>query len=528
MENRLSIQARKISSKGSKGAEPPIFEMIEEDASAPGKSAPIAIVDIGSNSVRLVAYEKLSRAPRPILNEKALCALGDGVATTGRLQDAGIKKALAALRRFRVLNDILGVGEIHVIATAAAREAENGAQFLAAASEAIGAKVSLLSGSREAELSAQGVISGISKPDGIVGDLGGGSLELIDVKGGHLGKGTSLPLGGLSLMDASKQSPKAAVKIVRDALAGTPILEKLGGRAFYAVGGTWRALAKLHMGQRNYPLRVMHGYVIPAQEASDFAGLVERVNSDALVAIESVNAARRPLLAYGAVVLDEIIRRAKPSSIVISTNGVREGLLYEMLDREQRREDPLITAAEEFNLLLSRAPRHAEDLRAWTDAFMKSTHFEENAEERRLRHVACLLADVNWRAHPDYRSEESLNLVENVSFTGVDHPGRSFLALTASYRYQGLDQDVSSLLRALLSSRMLDKARILAASMRVAALVSGAMAGVLPRTPLTCTKTKLILTLPNDLSDLACDRLFNRLKQLARLIGRDPIITIAG
>lgn len=489
---------------------------------------PVAIVDIGSNSVRLVAYESLTRSPRPIFNEKSLCALGNGVASTGRLPKAGIEKALAALRRFRVLADIMGVSDLHVIATAAARDASNGGEFLAAAEQAIGAPISLLSGDREAELSAQGVVSGINKPDGVVGDLGGGSLELIDVKGAHLGKGATLPLGGLTLMDASGRSPRAAVKIARDALAKSRILDRLVGRTFYAVGGTWRALAKLHMSQRHYPLNVMHGYVIPAQDAADFAGLVERVDTETLISIDSVSMARRPLLAYGAVVLEEVIRRAQPKEIVISTSGVREGLLYEMLQGTQRQEDPLLVAAEEFNQLFSRAPRHAEDLCAWTDRFMKSTHLEETIEERRLRHAACFLTDVNWRAHPDYRSEESLNLVENTSFTGVDHPGRSFLVLTMSYRYLGLDADVSPQIRALVSSRMLDKARILAAASRLAYLLSGAMPDVLPRAPVACVKSKVVLTLPGDLADLASERLYSRLKQLGRLIGREPVIAVAG
>jgi exopolyphosphatase/guanosine-5'-triphosphate,3'-diphosphate pyrophosphatase len=165
-------------------------------------AAPVAIIDVGSNSVRLVVYEYMSRSPRPIFNEKSLCALGKGVATTGQLPKGGVEKALAALRRFRVLSDIMGVSSLHVLATAAARDASNGAEFLASAAAAIGAPITLLSGGREAELSAYGVISGITKPDGVVADLGGGSLELIDVKGAHAGKGSSLPLGGLTLMDA--------------------------------------------------------------------------------------------------------------------------------------------------------------------------------------------------------------------------------------------------------------------------------------------------------------------------------------
>jgi exopolyphosphatase / guanosine-5'-triphosphate,3'-diphosphate pyrophosphatase len=500
-----------------------------QEAAAPTQPRePVAIVDVGSNSVRLVVYECLSRSPRPIFNEKSLCALGLGVATTGRLPKAGVEKALAALRRFRVLSDIMGVSLPHVLATAAARDAVNGAEFLAAAAEAIGAPVTLLSGEREAELSAHGVIAGINRPDGVAGDLGGGSLELIDVKGAHAGKGTSLPLGGLTLMDVSGRSPRAAVKIVRKALAGSRIAERLAGRTFYAVGGTWRALAKLHMSQRNYPLAVTHGYVIPATDAADFAGLVERANTETLISIDAVSAARRPFLAYGAVVLDEIIQRARPREVMISVTGVREGLLYQMLDTAERQEDPLLVAAAQFNRLFSRAPGHAEELSDWTGSFIKSMHVEESPEERRLRHAACLLADVNWRAHPDHRNEESINIVENAAFLGVDHPGRSFLALAASYRYLGLDADVSPQIRALVSARMLDRARILAAATRAAYAISGAMSGVLPRTPLICVRDKLILALPQALADLASERLQNRLKQLGRLIGREPVTTIAG
>ncbi|MCI0600454.1 MAG: Ppx/GppA family phosphatase [Beijerinckiaceae bacterium] len=488
---------------------------------------PIAIVDVGSNSVRLVVYESLSRSPRPIFNEKSLCALGTGVITTGRLPPAGVEKALAALRRFRVLSDIMGVPAVHVLATAAARDASNGAEFLAAAEDAIGAPVTLLPGDREAQLSAYGVISGVMNPDGVVGDLGGGSLELTEVKGAQAGTGTSLPLGGLTLMDASGRSPRAAVKIVREALASSRIAERLAGRTVYAVGGTWRALAKLHMCQRNYPLAVTHGYVIPASEAADFAGLVERANADTLFSIAAVSAARRPLLAYGAVVLDEIIRRARPREVMFSATGMREGVLYEMLDVEQRRQDPLLVAAAQFDQIFSRAPGHASELCDWTDGLMRSMDAEESADERRLRHAACLLADVNWRAHPDHRHQESLNIIENAAFLGADHPGRSFLALVASYRYLGIDADVSPKIRALVSARMLEKARILAAAARAAFVVSGAMPGVLQTTPIHCSRTQVILTLPKRFADLASEKLQNRMTQLGRLIRREPAISIA-
>ena len=203
-----------------------------------------------------------------------------------------------------------------------------GPQFLNRAERVLGCKIELLSGQREARLSALGVISSIYKADGVVGDLGGGSLELTDVRDGECAPGVTLPLGGLSLMDLSERSPKKAAKIVRERLATVKALQGLPGRTFYAVGGTWRALARLHMRQRQYPMNVMHNYVIPSRDALEFAALVERIEADALLSIESVSSARRPLLAYGAAVLEEIIRQSNPKEIVVSALGVREGLIY--------------------------------------------------------------------------------------------------------------------------------------------------------------------------------------------------------
>jgi exopolyphosphatase / guanosine-5'-triphosphate,3'-diphosphate pyrophosphatase len=273
---------------------------------------------------------------------------------------------------------------------------------------------------------------------------------------------------------------------------------------------------------------VMHNYAIPTRDALDFAKLVERIEAEALISIESVSSARRPLLAYGAVVLDEIIRQANPKEIVISALGVREGLLYDALKPAERAEDPLISAARQFNLLRSRAPAHAEELFEWTSQFLASTHLEESADETRLRHAACLLSDIAWRAHPDYRGEQSYDLVANAAFVGIDHPSRAFLALAASYRHVASDQQVSPHARSLVSARQLDRARILGAAMRVAYIVSAAMPGVLPRTPMLAEKGRITLTLPSDLAALNSDRLQTRLRQFARLIGGDPDIRTLG
>lgn len=501
--------------------------MSEPPAQGRLPGTPVAIVDIGSNSVRLVAYESHSRAPSPTFNEKALCGLGRGVATSGLLPEDGVAKALSALQRFRVLCDTMRISDVRSIATAAVRDAVNGPQFLSLAERAVGSRIDLLSGQQEARFSALGVASSIHGADGLVGDLGGGSLELTEVRNGEAGAGTTLPLGGLSLMDLSERSPKKAAKIVRETLSNVKLLQSLSGRTFYAVGGTWRALARLHMRQRQYPMNVMHNYVIPSRDALEFVRLVERIEADALMAIEAVSSARRPLLAYGAAVLEEIIRIAGPKEVVISALGVREGLLYAQLPKKVQAEDPLIVSAREFNRLRSRAPAHAEELFAWTSNLFASSRLDEDDDDVRLRHAVCLLSDIAWRSHPDYRGTQAYDLVANAAFISVDHPSRAFLALAAAYRHLSNEELVRPQSRSLVSARQLDRARIIGAAMRVAYNISAAMPGVLPRAPMICEKNRVVLTLPSELAALSSERLQSRMRQFARLIGGDPEVRAA-
>jgi exopolyphosphatase / guanosine-5'-triphosphate,3'-diphosphate pyrophosphatase len=486
---------------------------------------PIAVFDIGSNSVRLVAYEGLTRSPTPIFNEKVLAGLGREVQTTGLLAPDAVEKALGALMRFRALCGTMGVERMWAIATAACRDARNGRAFIAEAQRICGTKIDVLSGRREAELSALGVVSGIYKPDGIVGDLGGGSLELSDVLGHRIRPAVTLPLGGLALQDISARSLKNAARIAERSLADVRILKEGRGRTFYAVGGTWRALGRLHMWQTGYPLHVMHGYVIPAKEAMEFLRLVQRVDPSTLSQIEIVADARRPLLAYAAVVLEHIVRIGQPKQVMMSALGVREGLLYSLLGNKERKRDALIAAAQELNVLRSRSPRHGEELADWAEEFMASTGIDETAEEKRLRHAACLLGDIGWRAHPDYRGEQSLNVIAHAAFVGVDHPGRAYLALAVYFRHVGLaDDEISPHVRELATTRMIYRARILGAAMRVAYLVSAAMPGVLPHAPMKVERGRLKLKLKGRYAALEGERVFARLRQLARLVGREPVL----
>jgi exopolyphosphatase/guanosine-5'-triphosphate,3'-diphosphate pyrophosphatase len=486
---------------------------------------PIAVIDIGSNSVRVVIYEGLARSPTPIFNEKVLAGLGREVQSTGLLNADAVDKALEALRRFRALADTAGVRKLWVLATAACRDASNGRAFIAKAARICRTEVDVLSGRREAHYSALGVVSGIHRPDGIVGDLGGGSLELVDVHGTRVKSGVTLPLGGLALQDIAEKSLKKAEKIVRQTLDDVPALAAGEGRTFYAVGGTWRALARLHMWQTGYPLHVMHGYRLRAREALEFSRLAHRIDPDMLSSIEVVNDARRPLLGYAALVLEHAVRLARPKHVVFSALGVREGLLYSLLDPQERARDGLLAAAGDLNLLRSRSPANGEELIHWTDRFMATSGLDETADERRYRHAACLLADIGWRAHPDYRGAQSLNIIAHAAFVGIDHPGRAYLALAVFFRHAGLiDEELSPRLRELVSPRMLDRARVLGAALRVGYLVSAAMPGILPRAPMIVERGRLVLRLEGDLAALAGERLLNRLRQLARLVGREPVM----
>ncbi len=493
------------------------------------RASSVAVIDIGSNSIRLVVYEALARSLMPVFNEKTLCGLGREVQSTGLLAPDAVTKALTALRRFRALCKIQQVGRVHAIATAACRDASNGPDFIARAERICGVPIEVLSGPREAKLSALGVVSGIHKPDGIVGDLGGGSLELIDVRGSAVRSGVTLPLGSLALQDLSHKSLKRAERIVKNDLSQAAQLKTGAGRTFYAVGGTWRALARIHIIQSGYPLGVMHGYSIPSAEALAFARKLRRLAAANMLAnIEAVADARRPLLTYGALVLEYIVRIAKPKTITFSTFGVREGLLYSMLPDRERARDGLLCAAQELNELLSRSARHAKELIEWTDRFVRVVKLRESDEERRLRHAACLLSDIGWRVHPDHRGEQTLTQIINGNFGDVSHQGRAFVGLSVFYRYAGLSEENQppEIIQDLVSASMLERARVLGAAFRVAHLISAARPGVLPATHFRNEGRNLMLVFEHRMVDLVADRVGGRFRQLARLVGRSGSIIV--
>jgi exopolyphosphatase / guanosine-5'-triphosphate,3'-diphosphate pyrophosphatase len=494
----------------------------------PPRFRPMAVVDIGSNSVRLVVYDGLRRAPSPVFNEKILCGLGRGVALTGELAAGPVDRALAALQRFRALCRQIEVTQIIAVATAAVREASNGGEFVARAERALGASITVLTGSKEADLTARGVISGIPHADGVVGDLGGGSLELVEVSQGKIHAATTLPLGPLRLIDLSGGRIGDARTIVDKALDGCDLLDRLHGRDFYAVGGAWRNLARMHMVQNAHPLTILHHYTVPREDFRSVAKLVAGLSPTSLHAIRAVARSRAETLPYGALVLERILARAKARSVVVSVFGVREGLMYASLKKSKRDADPLLSACWDFARRYARSPAHELELRDWTDRIFGVEALQETASERRLRHAACMLADISWRTSPDYRGSRAVTVISQASFVGVDHPGRAFLALAVFYRYEGPNSDSAprELVR-LVDEATLQRARQLAAAMRLAYVLTAAMTGVLPIIGLeyVCDRT-LRLKLPESLADLRGEPVDKRLAQLAHLLGRTPLLAL--
>lgn len=494
---------------------------------SPPRNKPVAVVDIGSNSVRLVVYDGLRRSASPLFNEKLLCGLGKGVALTGMLSETAMQRALSELKRFRALCRQMGVRAIYSVATAASREARNGESFIKRAEAVLGCEIDILSGRQEAQYSALGVMAGIPHADGLVGDLGGGSLELIDIRDGAIRDGITLPIGPLRLIDLSGGSMKAARRIVDEALESTPLIQQLAGRDFYAVGGTWRNLGKLHMAQNHYPLNVLHHYRMSREAARSVADLVSGLSPASLKDIRTVSRSRSDTLPYGAMVLERLLDLSRARGVVVSVFGLREGLLFSKLKKHKRDSDALLAAAWDFTRRYARSPQHELELCDWTDTLVSSAGMKETEEERRLRHAACLLADIGWRAHPDYRGSRSLTMISQASFVGIDHPGRLFLALAVFYRYEGPESDNApkEFVR-LVDDESLNKARFIAAALRLAYVISAAMPGLLPRIALEQSGKALLLTLPKKNADLMGERIEKRLAELADIMGLSPRVTV--
>jgi len=476
----------------------------------------LAVIDIGSNSIRLVVFDGLKRVSTPLFNEKVICRLGRELHLTGRLPEQAMDMAYTNLVRFVRMAEGLELEEISLLATAAARNAENGPEFIAELERRCGRPVRLLSGDEEARLSALGVVSGVPDATGLMGDLGGGSLELVSLNGGELGPSATLDLGPLRFLDLARENRKAVRAIIDEALDSVGWLPATAGRTFYAVGGAWRNLARLHMDQSRYPLRMIQGFSVALRNAEEMARLVSRLGEQSVQGITGISRRRLETLPYCALLLLRLLRVCRPEKVVFSAFGLREGFLFDRLPQDEREKDPLLFGAAEFARREGGFALLGAEIHRWIAPLFP----EETARETRLRAAACQLSNIAWREHPDYRAPIALARVLHHPFSGVEHPGRAFLALAVHTRYAGSgDWPEEAQLLSLLSDDDIRKARAVGHALRLAQTLSAGRTAMLQRTSLDFNGDRLRLTLPEDGSIPIGEAVERRFKALVTALG---------
>lgn len=430
----------------------------------------VGVVDVGSNSVRMVVFDGAARSPAYFFNEKIMCGLGRGLAETGRLNPEGKARALAALKRFALLADEMQVAPMTVVATAATREAEDGPEFQRRVQQETGLKLWVVEGDEEARLSAQGVLLGWPEARGIVCDIGGNSMELARIGEGKVGKRASTQLGPFRLQQI-EGGPDKRRGVIDRVLRRLSDELKTEGERIYLVGGSWRVIARLDMERRNYPLTVLHEYRMTPKSLLDTIDWIGVSDLAVLRARTGTSPDRMALVPLACEVLRELIHILKPSEIDVSAYGIREGLLYEQMPAKLRARDPLIEAARMAEITSARIPGFGKKLFTFLEPLFK----EASPERLRLIKAACLLHDTTWRAHPDYRAEVCFDNATRANLGGLDHPGRVFLGLALLHRYKNSRSGsrLESLFR-LLSEDEIREAEVLGKAMRFGAMFSAA------------------------------------------------------
>lgn len=495
----------------------------DREGAGPDDGGRVGVVDIGSNSVRFVVYDRLARTAASLHNEKTICRIGRNVANTGLLYREGCDLALASLSRYRVLAEKLGVRLRLAVATAAARDALNGPEFVREAEAAWGAEVRILTGEEEARLAGLGVMSGMPDADGVVGDLGGGSLDMVRVKLGVPGKAASLPFGPLRLADLSRGDVEKARKMVQTRLGEMGDYWPVGDKSFYAVGGIWRALARIDMQREAYPLHVLQHYVIPQPRALELCNLLSRQGKKSLELLTVVSKRRAEMLPFGAVVLQGVLSATRFKEVVVCGGGVREGLIFDRLPPREQAKDPLIDYGERENARLARCPAHAGEMFAWATPLFA----DETARQRRLRQAAFLLSDIGWRKHPDYRATGTYDEILHMPFGGAGHAARVFVATAVFHRYSGDTEVPAHLVATGLLDRQEERlARRIGLATRLAFDLSGSAGDELKHYPLRLSPAKLVLEVPAARAMIVDEAVIRRFKALAAAMERKGEIAV--
>ena len=480
----------------------------------------VGVIDIGSNSLRLVLYDRISRAPKVLFNEKVMCALGRGLNSTGRLNPEGVTLARENIERFVMLSRQLGVERLDILATSAVRDATDGPTFVNEVERRCGIRITVIDGAREGRLSAAGVRAGIPDADGIAGDLGGGSVELAMTGAQPSGFVASLPIGPLRLLEASgdDSKPRAAVD---QSVASLPWLVQARGKPFYAVGGTWRALARMHMEQTGYPLHVIQNYRLPRTEAENFLDVISRQSRRSLEKVIGISRKRLETVPLAAYVLFRLIRTIQPSEVVFSAFGLREGHLFEQLSPAEQRQDPLLVACADTANANPRFGAGGEELVEWTDPLFPA----ETPALGRLRRAAALLSDIGWSEHPDYRDEQAFTHCLRMPVPGIDHAGRVFIAVALQARYGG-DPEAAVMAepRRLLDEADFARARAVGLAFRLGYTLTGGAPALIGKTSVALDDGTVTLTIPEHTAIYTGEAVQRRLDALGRALGRRTVV----
>lgn len=480
----------------------------------------VGVVDIGSNSVRMVIFDGAARSPAYFYNEKILAGLGQGLAETGLLNPKGRERALAALRRFAAVAKGMDIGPLTCVATAAVRDAKDGPEFQKQVERETGLTLHIVDGNDEARLSAQGVMLGWPDAQGLICDIGGNSMEMAEIGNGHVGRRATSQLGPFRLQQV-KGGPKellAHIEAHVDRLA-----EAVGTDhdRIYLVGGSWRAIARLDMERQNYPLLVLHEYRMEPDSLLKTLDWIAKSDMSQLRAKTGTSAARMELVPLASLVLSALIKRFAPKEIDCSSFGIREGVLYDQMPEKLRARDPLIEACRYAEKNQSRMPGFGKKLHA----FLRPILGDTTHEQYRLHRAACYLHDTTWRTHPDYRAEACFENVTRANLSALTHPERIFLGVALLHRYSNSRSGSRfAPMFSLLDSEQITQAEILGKAMRFGsmfAISEPSQAGNLELSP---KKKQIILNLTPSGVDLFGEVCEARFRSLASAMKLEPII----
>ncbi|MBY0582978.1 MAG: Ppx/GppA family phosphatase [Sphingomonas sp.] len=479
-----------------------------------------AIIDIGSNSIRLVVYQGPPRLPAILFNEKVMAGLGRAVSATGNIETKALNTAMMALARFAAVATEMEVSRIRTVATAAVRDAANGAMLIERARK-LGLDVELLSGDQEAVAAGEGVLSAIPDANGIVGDLGGGSLELVRVRDGAVHDRVSFPLGVLRVAKLREKGSRSFDRHVAGLLDEAGWIGRGAGLPLYLVGGSWRSLARLDMSVHAYPLPIIHQYEMAPAAITRLSRTLSHIAKGKLRSIPNISSGRAPMLGDAAAVLGVLLKHLWSSTTIVSSFGLREGLLFGGLENTERSQDPLIVAARDEGRRLGRFAEHGDVLDQWIAPLFAS----EPAALARLRHAACLLADVGWHANPEFRAERGVEIALHGNWVAIDAHGRALIAQTL-FTGLGGGAECPDPIPALATSAELKQAMAWGLALRLGQRLSGGLAGPLQRTSIRDDGTNLILSLTSADQALYSEAVERRYKALANALGRQPTLDI--